>query len=821
MVSRVWRYVFWSREEQPICFPPAAWLFCILLYLSISNRSSAQRVDLLPSSSINEKHWSTYLVAQNEDSSSVTEPFTFTWLQCPQPLRSDGSDHLNDAPINLSVQLQCDVLSRISSGPPAVKLSAYMASINLDLEPSQASSFFGALDLVAASHSSVPGSIPVLDVKIVAHAEGSIAAPYVIANSSFAVPSVYYEIGLQQCRKSTEPCASPLLSIPGAYLKGSEGQAGSVYVSHIDIPYQVCAKDSICRKAKQVVISLRNPSSGSVSVLGAYGDYRDTSAKRAVYAAPRSPIPAPVAPPPIEPPVAPVNFSAVMVVIASALGVLLLGGLAYFGYRMYLKNKHRRPPATSPPPSPSKKSKENPKNQRRKKMKKPSPQSEQVEVELDEPEPVLRKQEFQTLLSDFKTTIAELEASGELGLRLEQAQRHISDADKAALSRILANLKPNASLAKSKKNKSRPKKKVASRVPAPRQQTDGHSQLIESAESPRVDATEAPPLRNAPSVSSGALRLNLSPVDDLYRGIDLRSLSARPPPSPIVQEITQQAIKLKRKVSKSFSRAITRKPMRPRAEVHVSGLTSTNPITGEAVTDTATLSIMFPPVFGVPDGYAFLQPRAPDNAQYNTALHSTTSSDEATNDPSFSESFDASSFSIPSYMRDPGRKTTVQLFGTARHNAMEGSTEISYFDVTDDSYRSDSEAASRVSSHVAASEEASQDNSDAPNDDERSIGWGSESESEPQRPAPRKLTVALPVISVDHLWSPRAASARGSETAEPVGTCYICKIKDANAIFEPCRHGGICITCARNLAKLPKAKCAICRHLIISVSRTL
>jgi hypothetical protein len=556
-----------------------------------------------------------------------------------------------------------------------------------------------------------------------------------------------------------------------------------------------------------------------------------------------------------------------MVIVASALGVLLVGGLGYFGYRMYMKYRFGRPPPATLPPK-----KEKGKKQTRPKGKKRTPaRLEQVEVELgtryipqpvgdqqrltqfvftDEPEPILRKRELEGLLVDFKATIAILEASGELGPSVERAQQHISDADKAVLSRVLFSLRPVGPQQKPK-NPKKPKVKKASppAAPAPTQ-PEGHSQLMGSVESPRVELNENPPPRGAPSVSSRAPRLNLSPVDDLYRGIDLRSLSARPPPSPSVQEIAQNAVKLTRRLTKSISQAF-RKKTRARAEVHVSGLTSTNPITGATVADTATLSIMFPPVFGVPDGYAFLQQRtSAELARYTTALHSTTSSSEVTEDLSFTESVDVSSFGTPSYMNDPRRKTTVQLFGTARFNGAEGSTEVSYFDVTEDSYRSEPEATSHAESEDASDDGSyattddgrSDDGSNAAADDGRSIGWGSESESDRPRAPIRKLTVALPVISVDHLWSPRSVTARGPESTEPVGTCYSCKIKDANAsalpfhflcapklaidifsvlVFEPCRHGGICITCARNLAKLPKAKCTICRHLIISVRKTL
>jgi hypothetical protein len=146
-----------------------------------------------------------------------------------------------------------------------VSLSAASDSLNLNLEATDATFSIGALELVAVSHSSVMGSVPILDVKIIYHIEGSIATPYAIANASVAIPSVLHEIGSRQCLKSTETCASPLLSISGSHLKGFEALTGRVYVSRIDMPQHVCVKEFICPKVKQVIISLRTPSSGPVS----------------------------------------------------------------------------------------------------------------------------------------------------------------------------------------------------------------------------------------------------------------------------------------------------------------------------------------------------------------------------------------------------------------------------------------------------------------------------------------------------------------------------------------------------------------------------
>jgi hypothetical protein len=89
----------------------------------LPHMTAAHRVNLLPSTNVNQIHSSAKLAQQIEDSSLVLAPLTFTWLQCPQPSISVGSSDTKEDPIDLSVQFQCDVLSRISSGPPAGSFS--------------------------------------------------------------------------------------------------------------------------------------------------------------------------------------------------------------------------------------------------------------------------------------------------------------------------------------------------------------------------------------------------------------------------------------------------------------------------------------------------------------------------------------------------------------------------------------------------------------------------------------------------------------------------------------------------------------------------
>lgn len=63
----------------------------------------------------------------------------------------------------------------------------------------------------------------------------------------------------------------------------------------------------------------------------------------------------------------------------------------------------------------------------------------------------------------------------------------------------------------------------------------------------------------------------------------------------------------------------------------------------------------------------------------------------------------------------------------------------------------------------------------------------------------------------------RAGAGLGAPAGRGQSTCYICCERRADAVVMECGHGGMCFTCATQLANTPPSLCPVCRKTISEV----